>query len=131
MRYFIGLALLCLATVFAGIFSLFLFKLLQASSGLECIYRIFYQVLFLVSLQHRNLMIREINFYAIFIFEFCKSSITYNNNLLCIYRNHYTQHRAAIEAARQGKKGNLESFNTVETQSIVPAEDICGLCAEE
>lgn len=49
----------------------------------------------------------------------------------CIYfhRNHYTQHRAAVEAARHGKTGKIESFNTGETQAIVPpGEDICGLC---
>lgn len=45
-------------------------------------------------------------------------------------RNHHTQHRAAVAAARQsqGKTGHLESFNTVDTQQIVPGEDICGLC---
>lgn len=50
------------------------------------------------------------------------------NNCICFHRNHYTQHRAAVDAARQGKTGRLETFNTADTQSIVPAEDICGLC---
>lgn len=48
------------------------------------------------------------------------------NNCICFHRNHYAQHRAAVEAARQGKTGKLESFGS--SQSIVPADDICGLC---
>lgn len=45
----------------------------------------------------------------------------------CFNRNHYTQHAEAVEAARRGKSSRLENFGT-ETQNIVPAEDICGLC---
>lgn len=76
-------------------------------------------------------MIREKNlsFFSLFLYPtrtHFQKFITYL--FVCFFRNHYSQHRAAIEAARHGKTGRLESFNTADTQSIVPADDICGLC---
>lgn len=49
-------------------------------------------------------------------------------NVIVLNRNHYAQHVQAVEAARRGKSGRLENFGPAETQNIVPAEDICGLC---
>lgn len=130
MRCFIGLALICLATVFAGMFCRKTKNNFKRPIRAEHI-KIIPNLCILFRFQLHSLTIRKKKFLHYFIIYFFHKNGTNTSAIIsfCSYRNHYTQHRAAVEAARRGKTGRLESFDNVDTQqTVVPADDICGLC---
>lgn len=119
MKHFIILAL-CLGAVFAGIYFFYFFCLnfelkMQKNTFLNSNFFHFFSPTIRRS-------VSKILHFLLLSWKFWKCLFS-----TCFNRNHYTQHAEAVEAARRGKSSRLENFGT-ETQNIVPAEDICGLC---
>lgn len=69
----------------------------------------------------------SINKFGFFFFQLIDFRLE-NNFQSFLYRNHYTQHSQSVEAARRGAAARLENFGGNTQQTVVPSEELCGLC---